>query len=158
MARARVGADVASLVTGDRPIVAATLRVKAVESDIQKVVTKRMEQRLGVASGSLPADVKELISTASAAASQRAIEFAVIKDLEEAVGDVSRGSVLDRFDARVDVARKGLDHISASNDVQQIMKKRATLLADKKKALENAGFSTQEAMDILLADIAARGQ
>jgi hypothetical protein len=158
MARARVGPDVASLVTGDRPIVAATLRVKAVESDIQKVVTQRMAQRLGVAAGSLPTDVKDLIATASAAASQRAIEFAVIKDLEEAVGDVSRGSVLDRFDSRVDVARKGLDHISASSDVQKIMKKRAGLLADKKKALETAGFSSQEAMDILLADIAARGQ
>jgi hypothetical protein len=131
--------------------------VKAIEGDIQKVVTTRMSQRLGVAPGSLPSELKALIATTSAAAAQRAVELAVTRDLEEAVGDVTRGSVLGRFDARVDLARKGLDHISASNDVKEIMKKRATMLAEKKKALETAGFSSQEAMDILLADIAARG-
>jgi ribose 1,5-bisphosphokinase PhnN len=65
--------------------------------------------------------------------------------------------VLGKFDSRVDLARKGLDHIAGSNDVKQIMTRRAEMLAEKKKALETAGFSAQEAMDILLADIAARG-
>lgn len=32
---------------------------------------------------------------------------------------------------------------------------RANMLAEKKKALEAAGFTPQQAMDILLADIAA---
>ena len=145
------------LIAGDRPIVPSTLRVQAIESDIEKVVAERMGERLGVAPDSLPSDLKSLIATTSVAAAQRAVEFAVTKDLEEAVGDVTRGSVLGRFDARVDVARQGLDHISASNDVKQIMKKRAEMLAEKKKALEAAGFSAQEAMEILLADIAARG-
>jgi hypothetical protein len=154
-ARPRPG--VVSPITGERPIVPSTLRVQALERDIQNVVAKRMGERLGVAPGSLPNDLKGVIATASAAAAQRAVDLAVTKDLEEAVGDVTRGSVLGRFDARVDLARQGLDHISASNDVKQIMKKRAEMLAEKKKALEAAGFSSQEAMDILLADIAARG-
>jgi hypothetical protein len=144
-------------IAGDRPIVPSTLRVKAIEGDIQKVVTARMSQRLGVAPGSLPSELKSLIATTSAAAAQRAVELAVTRDLDEAVGDVTRGSVLARFDTRVDLARKGLDHISASNDVKEIMRKRATMLAEKRKALETAGFSSQEAMDIVLADIAARG-
>ena len=144
-------------ITRDRPIVPSTLRVQALESDIQKVVAKRMGERLGVAAGSLPNELKSVISTASAAAAQRAVELAVTRDIDEAVGDVTRGSVLNRFDARVDLARKGLDHISASNDVKQIMTRRAEMLAEKKRALETAGFSSEEAMDIILADIAARG-
>jgi hypothetical protein len=48
-------------------------------------------------------------------------------------------------------------HISESNDVKEIMRKRAEMLAEKKKALETAGFSSEEAMEIVLADIAARG-
>lgn len=144
-------------ITRDRPIVPSTLRVQALESDIQKVVAQRMGERLGVAAGSLPNELKSVISTASAAAAQRAVELAVTRDIDEAVGDVTRGSVLNRFDARVDLARKGLDHISASNDVKQIMTRRAEMLAEKKRALETAGFSSEEAMDIILADIAARG-
>jgi hypothetical protein len=154
---ARPHTDAGVPITGDRPIVPSTLRVKAIESDIQKTVSKRMGERLGVAPSALPNDLKNLIMAVSATAAQRAVEFAVTKDIEEAVGDVTRGSILDRFDTRVDVARQGLDHIAASNDVQAIMKKRATMLAQKKQALETAGFSSQEAMDILLADIAARG-
>ena len=154
MARPRT--EPVSPIIGDRVTVPSTLRVKAIESDIQKVVAKRMGERLGVAPGSLPNELKSLIAAASAAAAQRSVELAVTKDLEDAVGDVSRGPVLGRFDARVDLARQGLDHIAASNDVKQILKKRAEMLAEKKKALETAGFSTQEAMDILLADIAAR--
>ena len=144
-------------VTRDRPIVPTTLRVQALEKEIQGTVAERMGERLGVAPASLPNELKSAISTASAAAAQRAVELAVTKDLDEAVGDVTRGSVLGRFDARVDLARQGLEHISASNDVKQIMTKRAEMLAEKKRALETAGFSSQEAMEILLADIAARG-
>ena len=144
-------------IIGDRPVVPSTLRVRAIEGDIQKVVSKQMGQRLGVAPGSLPSELKSVIASVSAAAAQRAVELAVTKDVEEAVADVTRGSVLGRFDARVDLARKGLDHISASNDVKRIMKQRAEMLAEKKRALETAGFSAQEAMEILLADIAARG-
>jgi hypothetical protein len=144
-------------VIGDRLVVPSTLRVTSIEGDIKKVVSKRMGERLGVAPGALPNDLKSVINTASAAAAQRAVELAVTKDVDEAVGDVTRGSVLGRFDARVDLARKGLDHIAGSDDVKQIMRQRAEMLAEKKKALEAAGFSSEEAMEILLADIAARG-
>jgi hypothetical protein len=144
-------------VVGERPLVPTTLRVQSLEKEIEKVVTKRMGQRLGVEGRQLPADLKNVIATASAAAAQRSVELAVTADLDEAVGDVTRGSVLGKFDARVDLAAKGLDHIVASDDVSRIMKQRARMLAEKKKALEEAGFSSEEAMDIVLADIAARG-
>ena len=144
-------------IVGERPIVPTTLRVQSIEKEIESVVTKRMGERLGVDGRRLPADLKSVITAASAAAAQRSVELAVTTDLNEAVGDVTRGSVLGKFDARVDLARKGLDHIAGSNDVKQIMTRRAQMLAEKKQALEAAGFSAQEAMDIILADIAARG-
>lgn len=144
-------------ITGERPIVPTTLRVQTLERDIERVVTRRMSDRLKVDSTKLPAELKNVIATASAAAAQRSIELGVAADLDEAVGDVTRGSVLGKFDARVDLARKGLDHIAGSNDVKQIMTRRAEMLAEKKKALEAAGFSSEEAMEIILADIAARG-
>ena len=144
-------------ITGERPIVPTTLRVQTIEREIERVVTRRMSERLNVDSSKLPADLKNVIASASAAAAQRSIELAVTTDLNEAVGDVTRGSVLGKFDARVDLARKGLDHIAGSNDVKQIMRQRAQMLAEKKKALEAAGFSSEEAMEIILADIAARG-
>jgi len=144
-------------ILGERALVPSTLRVRSIEKDIEGVVTKRMGERLGVDGQTLPADLKKVIATAAAAAARRSVELAVTTDVNEAIGDVTRGSVLGKFDSRVDLARKGLDHIAGSNDVKQIMTRRAEMLAEKKKALETAGFSAQEAMDILLADIAARG-
>ena len=157
MARPRTRPDLIAPITGDRPIVPATLRVQAIENDIKGVVSKGMGQRLNVAPDALPSDLQDVIATASAAAAQRAIELSVTQDVNEAVGGLTRGSVLNRFDARVDLAKQGLVHISESNDVKEIMRKRAEMLAEKKKALETAGFSSEEAMEILLADIAARG-
>ena len=157
MARPRTRPDLVAPILGDRPIIPATLRVEAIEEDINDVVSKGLGQRLNVAPGALPQELKDVIASTSAAAAQRAVELAVTQDVNEAVGGVTRGSVLNRFDARVDRAKQGLVHISESNDVKEIMRKRAEMLAEKKKALETAGFSSDEAMEIVLADIAARG-
>jgi hypothetical protein len=154
---ARPRNDVIAPILGDRRLVPSTLRVQSLEREIGQVVSKRMCERLGVAANRLPADVKDVIATASAAAAQRSVELAVTKDVDEAIGDITRGSVLDKFDSRVDLARKGLDHIAGSSDVKRIMTKRAQMLAEKKKALVAAGFTDEESMEILLADIAARG-
>lgn len=155
MARART--NVIAPILGDRQLVPSTLRVQSMEREIEKVVTKRMGERLGVAANALPADLKAVISTAAAAAAQQSVELSVTTDVHEAIGDITRGPVLDKFDSRVDLARKGLDHIAGSSDVKKIMTRRAQMLAEKKKALVAAGFTTEESMDILLADIAARG-
>jgi hypothetical protein len=139
-------------------ITAPPVRVKVIEDEIKQTVESRMRERLGIPPRqSLPDEVESLVASAAATAAQRSIELGVVRDVEEISADVARGSLLNRFDAKVDLARKGLDHIVASDDVHEIMKRRADMLAAKKEALEAAGFSSQEAMDILLADIAARG-
>jgi hypothetical protein len=70
---------------------------------------------------------------------------------------VSRADTFARFSDKVRFAVDGIKVIDDSNEVTEVLKKRASLLAKKKKALVDAGFSDEEAMDILLADIAARG-
>jgi hypothetical protein len=116
-----------------------------------------MRQRLGIAdSKPLPKDVKALVSLAAATAAQNALDLSLTRDTEEATADIARGDALDRFDSKVGLAGQALDHIKSSPDVQKILKRRAEMLAAKKQALENAGFTSQEAMDILLADIATR--
>lgn len=155
MPRARTDSTLAS--SPLRPITAPIVRVKTLEDEIKKTVASRMKQRLGLkANQSLPAEVRTLIDTASKTAAESSLELAVARDVEEIAADTARGSVLNRFDAKVGLAQKGLAHISKSDDVQKILKQRAEMLAAKKKALETAGFSSQEAMEILLADIAAR--
>jgi hypothetical protein len=117
-----------------------------------------MRQRLGIAEGKpLPTAVEAAVATAATTAARSAFDLSVSRDIAEASTDVTRGGLLDRFDTKVDLAGSALDHIVASDNVQKILTRRAEMLAQKKKALETAGFSAQEAMDILLADIAARG-
>jgi hypothetical protein len=77
-------------------------------------------------------------------------------EAESAAKDFATGDVLSRFTDKAKLAEQGMVHISSSNEVAQILKKRAELLAAKKKALETAGFTASEAMSIVLADIAAR--
>ena len=156
MARPRVPTPTPT--TRDRPVPTRAVGVKAVEEDIKQTVLKRMKERLAVTDGgTIPAELQTAIAGAAATAAQRSIELSVTRDIDEAVSNVTRGSLIGRFDSRVGAARAGLDHIAASDDVQQIMKKRAEMLAAKKKALEAAGFTTEQAMEIVLADIAARG-
>lgn len=54
------------------------------------------------------------------------------------------------------MAAASLGHISQSSDVDEVLRKRSELLAKKRDSLVTAGFTNEEAMQILLADIGAR--
>ena len=141
--------------TGSIALTSPATRVKKVESEITKKVTAQLRDQLGLrANQKLPADLAALVGTASVAAGQAAVENAVLRGVEEAASEMSRGSILDRFDAKVGVARASLDHIKGSTDVERILKRRAEMLALKKASLVGAGFTDDESMRIILADIA----
>jgi translation initiation factor 2 alpha subunit (eIF-2alpha) len=141
-----------------RTVTAPTLRVDKLETEIDKSITKVMKQRLGLRSNQkLPEDVQATIRAAAATATQASLENAIVREASELATGTARGSVLDRFDVKVNAARAGLDHIAGSSDVKKILTRRAEMLAMKKQTLEKAGFTTEEAMEIILADIAARG-
>lgn len=132
-------------------------RDSKVERKIRKSVETSMKASLGLKGNQkLPADVAALINSTSVAAASKAIELQVAKDAEDAAREFGTGDVLSRFTDKAKLAEQGLNHISNSTEVDQILKKRAEMLAAKKAALEAGGFTSGDAMSILLADIAAR--
>jgi hypothetical protein len=132
-------------------------RGSSVEQDVRKTVEKSKKHPLGLPrKQKLPAAVSALISTPAVTAASKAVELQIATEAERAVKDIGKRDVLSRFTEKAKLAEQGLVHISQSSEVDQILKKRAQLLAAKKTSLENAGFTSTEAMSIILADIEAR--
>jgi hypothetical protein len=137
------------------PLTPRAVTMKSVEDAIRNNVETTVKKQLSI-SGDLPADVKEIVDSAARSAAATSIELAVTRATEEAARDVGRKTLLDRFDDKIKVAAGSLTHIGQSGEVDKVLKGRSELLAKKRAALVTAGFSNDEAMQILLADIAAR--
>ena len=105
----------------------------------------------------MPPDLKAAVEQASKAAAQRAVEVTVGKLADDAARADGRQGVLDRFQDNLKFAASGMQVIDTSNDVSTVLARRASLLAKKRDALVAAGFSADEALQIVLADISARG-
>jgi hypothetical protein len=102
-----------------------------------------MKQRLGLAkSENVPAPIQDLVDSAARDAAENAVEIAVIREVEEVTTRLARVS-----SGRND----GSKSPTASSDVSLL--REAEQLAAKKKALEAAGFSSDEAMRILIAEV-----
>jgi hypothetical protein len=129
--------------------------VRPVENAIKRDVESAVRKQLKI-SGTLPADVKDIVATASEAAASRSVELAVARAAEEAARDVGRANIKTRFDDKIAIAADSLKHISQSNEVDEVLQRRSELLAKKRASLVGVGFSEEQAMQILLADIAAR--
>jgi uncharacterized protein YpuA (DUF1002 family) len=132
------------------------VQVKQVEEKIRAEVETKLKAQLGL-SGRLPADLKEVVDNAAVSASQQALDLSVTRLVEEAAREVARPAGFTRFDEKLKLAADSVAHIKGSSEVDKVLTERANLLAQKKQALVTAGFTDGEAMQILLADIAARG-
>jgi hypothetical protein len=131
------------------------VNVARVENAVRRDVEATVKRQLGL-TGALPADLREIVGTASQAAAATSVELAVARAAEEAARDVGRKNITGRFDDKIKVAADSLSHISQSNEVDEVLRRRAELLAKKRAALLAAGFTNDESMQIVLADIAAR--
>jgi hypothetical protein len=140
---------------GEPAITLGAVSVQSVEENLRKDVEARVKSQLGL-EGELPADVKEAIDSASKASAAKAVQLSVAQAAEDGARAINRGAKLDLFDDKIKIAADSIVHIGASSEVDQVLQQRAELLAKKRKALVTAGFSDEEAMQILLADIAAR--
>jgi len=121
-------------------------------------VEKRVRQRLNIpANQPLPPKVQTLVADAANAATGKALDLAISRDAEAAIRRVYRPAQLEGFKDKVLAARTGIDLIAQSADVDGILARRAELLLKKREALVTAGFTTQEAMEILLADLSGEG-
>ena len=136
------------------PIPTRAITVKPVEDKIRSTMADRLKTQLGV---ELTEEMKSAVDVAAAGAAQQVVQLGLAKVAEEASREITKGSLLGRFDEKLGLAAESIGHLGQSNDVDTVLKNRAELLAKKKKALVTAGFSDTEAMEILLADIAARG-
>ena len=137
------------------PITTRPVTVAPVEKAIRRDVEAAVSRQLGL-KGALPADLKEIVQAASQAAASTSAELTVARAAEEAARDIGRRDVSVRFDEKIKVAADSLTHISESDRVDEVLKRRSQLLAKKRDSLVAAGFATEEAMQIVLADIAAR--
>jgi hypothetical protein len=112
------------------------------ENRIKEEVTAGMKQRLGLSeSERIPAPIQDLVDAAARDAAENAVEIAVIREVEDVTTRLARGSPGTRSKSPTN-----LSDVSLLQDAEE--------LAAKKKALEAAGFSSDEALRILIAEIA----
>ena len=130
----------ASRQVGAAPPVA---RAGPLENRIKKDVTTGMKQRLGLTeSEKIPAPIQDLVDSAARDAAENAVEIAVIREVEDVTTRLARGAPGNSGGSRSPTT---FSDVSLLQDAEQ--------LAAKKKALEGAGFSNEEAMRILIAEV-----
>ena len=123
---------------------APAARAGPLENRIKKEVTTGMKQRLGLTeSEAIPAPIQELVDSAARDAAENAVEIAVIREVEDVTTRLARGSPGKSGGSKSPTT---FSDVSLLQDAEQ--------LAAKKKALEGAGFSNEEAMRILIAEVA----
>ena len=119
-------------------------RAGPLENRIKKEVTTGMKQRLGLTeSETIPAAIQDLVDSAARDAAKNAVEIAVIREVEDVTTRLARGAPGNSGGSRSPTT---FSDVSLLQDAEQ--------LAAKKKALEGAGFSNEEAMRILIAEVA----
>ncbi len=119
-------------------------RAGPLENRIKKEVTTGMKQRLGLTqSETIPAAIQDLVDSAARDAAKNAVEIAVIREVEDVTTRLARGAPGNSGGSKSPTT---FSDVSLLQDAEQ--------LAAKKKALEGAGFSNEEAMRILIAEVA----
>jgi hypothetical protein len=117
------------------------------ENSIKQEVTARMKQRLGLAeSERVPTEIQEIVDSAAREVAESSIAIAVIREVEDAAKRLGR--------LPIDAGHREQAATTISN---LPLLQEAEYLAAKKKALQATGFSSEEAMRILVAEVAHGG-
>jgi hypothetical protein len=112
------------------------------EKQLKREVTAAMKQRLGLAENeNVPAKIQEIVDSAAREIAESSIANAVIQEVE---------SVARRLGRNPEHVRNGARAVRTS-DLPLLQE--AEYLAAKKKALQATGFSSEEAMRILVAEV-----
>jgi hypothetical protein len=101
----------------------------------------------------LPVEIKKMIDENAKKTASSAIQTGISTDAELEARKVTRAKALEDIPAKIKDVLSGIDAIVLSDDVLEVLKKRAKLLFEKRKALIDVGFSEEDAMKILLADL-----
>ena len=125
---------------------------------ITREATIQMRRRLGLAERArLPDGIKPLIDAAAREIVESALEVAVAREVtgtaERMARASRRGSNDDSTPSDLSLLEAGLN--LRPSEFSRPVLERAKALAANKNALEAAGFSREEAMQILVAEVAA---
>src|SRR6266566_444819 len=124
---------------------------------ITREATMQLRRRLGLAERArLPRGIKHLVDAAARDIVESALEVAVTREVTETakrLAQASRRGTVSPTPSDLPLLDEGLSPF----DLPRPLLVEASHLADKKNALEAAGFSSEEAMRILVAQIAAGG-
>jgi hypothetical protein len=127
-----------------KPQAATSPRATPLENRIKQEVKVGIKRRLGLGDGDrLPAGVQGLVDSAAHEVAESSLAMSVLREVEAVARRM--GQIEDRRDGSAAVARHSKMGLLAE----------AEYLAGKKKALQAAGFSSDEAMRILIAEVSA---
>ena len=131
---------------------------KALEKEIILEIEKNLKKKLKIPdSKPLPDTYKNIVNEAAketaTATTQRYIKKEALSMGKKFYRDTSIESTMN---SRLSSALKGVQLVSGSADLQKMIDENAKMLFAKKEALEKAGFSTDEAFQLILAEVAAK--
>jgi hypothetical protein len=131
---------------GPGRVAAVSVAETPLENRLKQEITLAMKRRLGLDErDNVPAEIQALVDSAAREVAESSMASSVMHEVENAARRLGRGWPRD------DVAE-------AVTDFSELeLLHEAEHLAAKKKALQAAGFSSDEAMRILVADVSARG-
>jgi 5-methylthioribose kinase len=123
----------------------------SLESQIKREVTARIRRRLGLAEReSVPEEIQGIVDSVAREIVESSVSNAVIQEVE---------TVVKRLGSSASVSDLPLlqeaEHLAAT-DLPLLQE--AEHLAAKKKALQATGFSSEEAMRILVAEVSGRAK
>jgi hypothetical protein len=106
-----------------------------------------MKQRLGLAENeAVPAEIQEIVDSAAREIAESTVATAVIREVENVAKRLRPTSV---------TASGGAQVVTPASDLPLL--EEAKYLATRKKALEAMGFSSEEAMRIIVSEVAGGG-
>jgi hypothetical protein len=126
-----------------RPATVSPAVAGPLEKQINHQVSAKIRTRLRLHERDpIPEAIQSLVDAAARNVAENAVEIAVIREVDEVAGHLAR--VSSRSDSEV---------VTTSPDFKLLQD--AEKLAAKSKALQGAGFSRDEAMRLLVAEISA---
>jgi hypothetical protein len=127
-----------------KPRAAISARATPLENRIKQEVKVGIKQRLGLGDGDrLPAGVQGLVDSAAHEVAESSLAMSVLREVEAVA----------RRMGRIGDGRDGTEAFARLSEIGLLAE--AEYLAAKKKALQAAGFSSDEAMRILVAEVGA---
>lgn len=128
-----------------RRVASASAAETPLESRLKQEITLAMKRRLGLDErDQVPAEIQGLVDSAAREVAEGSMATSVMHEVENVARRLGRGWPRD------EVAEGVMD----SSELDSLLRE-AEYLAAKKKALQAAGFSSEEAMRILVADVGA---